>query len=80
MRGGVVSDNESKAIELWSTTDGMDLAREVVQLREVLDDVVSAWTVPGPHPQYHETAKARLRWDWSTLANAVERAAKARGR
>lgn len=70
-----MSDNESKAIELWSTTDGMDLAREVVHLREVLDGVASAWNVPGPHPAHHETAKARLRHDWPTLATAVDRAA-----
>lgn len=34
--------------------------------------VVRAWTVPGPSPATHALAKARLRRDWPTLAEAVE--------
>lgn len=35
------------------------------------DRVVAAWTVPGPVPELHAAARARLAHDWPTLARAL---------
>lgn len=39
-----------------------------------LKAVHSAWTVAGPVPEYHEHMKFKLRRDWPTLADALDKA------
>lgn len=34
--------------------------------------VLAAWTEPGPRPDIHEVAKARLRAEWPALASALD--------
>lgn len=33
--------------------------------------VIDAWVVEGPHPEFHRQAKNRLRDDWPTLSRAI---------
>ncbi|MGI6878815.1 hypothetical protein [Microbacterium sp. gxy059] len=43
---------------------------------DALDDLANiqdAWTVPGPHPEWHERVKGFTRRDWPALARAIER-------
>jgi hypothetical protein len=39
------------------------------------EDVLAAWTNPGPHPPTHWKAQADLRRDWPVLAQALDRLA-----
>lgn len=33
---------------------------------------IDAWMQPGPHPAYHDAAKAQLRKQWPVLAKALD--------
>ena len=43
-----------------------------------LDAIVKAWTVPGPHPDWHRRAQNEVRRAMPTLARALDEAAKQR--
>lgn len=40
---------------------------------EAVMEVVRAWVVEGPRPDYHRKAQAQLRRDWPRLAASIER-------
>lgn len=37
--------------------------------------IIRAWRDKGSHPDYHDDQMLRLRREWPTLANAIERLA-----
>ena len=37
-----------------------------------VDDVVKAWTDPGPMPGYHRHMQAKLRKQWPVLGEALD--------
>lgn len=37
-----------------------------------VQDVIRAWNVPGPVPEYHYAAQRRLRIEWPALAQALD--------
>lgn len=37
-----------------------------------VDDVVKAWTDPGPVPVYHRYMQAKLRKEWPVLGEALD--------
>lgn len=41
-----------------------------------LEAVQDAWTDAGPVPDYHEHMQYKLRRDWPTLADALDKACK----
>jgi len=43
---------------------------------EKVEAVRRAWNEPGPRPDIHRKAQARLRREWPALAKAVEALAK----
>lgn len=43
------------------------------ELRAAAREVVHAVTVKGTYPEWHDRALARLKADWPTLANALDR-------
>lgn len=46
---------------------------------QAVDEVVAAWTNPGPCPPVHDREKVRVASRWPTLARAVSRLVIARG-
>jgi uncharacterized protein YukE len=42
------------------------------ELREALMQLVEAWTVEGPSPEFHKDAMLALKQEWPTLERAVQ--------
>lgn len=42
---------------------------------DLLLEIAKAWNDAGPVPEYHAMMQARLKYEWPTLADAVERLA-----
>lgn len=49
----------------------------VVKVQDLpkVNQVVSAWLVPGRHPDYHARMKRKLRTEWPALAAALDQLA-----
>lgn len=47
------------------------------RFRNAVEDVLAAWTVAGPVPEYHRAEQQRLREKWPALAVALESLAEA---
>ena len=46
------------------------------QMRDtMLQDILNAWTNPGPHPAYHRAMQVEVHQAMPTLARALEKAA-----
>lgn len=45
---------------------------------DLIKKLISAWTVPGKNPAYHEQQKAHLKEKWPMLYQAIEAILKAK--
>jgi hypothetical protein len=52
--------------------DLRDAIAEIQRLRNQLEPIVKAFTVPGMFPGYHEHVKRGLKREWSTLYKAID--------
>lgn len=46
--------------------------KKIVRLNSTLYQIVSAWTVPGPVPEFHYAEQSRVMSNWSTLGRAIQ--------
>ena len=47
--------------------------------KELLDGIIKAWVDKGGHPLYHDRVQRKVKSEWPTLANAIEKAIRERG-
>lgn len=59
-----------------SAYDGAELSalEWILERERNLGVIQDAWNVPGPAPAVHRAAQERLRREWPTLANALDKA------
>lgn len=43
---------------------------------EIIKEIDNAWNNPGPVPSYHYAMQNKLRREWPTLANALDKLSK----
>lgn len=53
--------------------EGVANPEKYTYTEEDVTRILDAWNRPGPVTWYHEDAKRRLRREWPTLANALDR-------
>lgn len=51
---------------------------EILARGDSMNDVIKAWTDPGPVPAYHYAMQDKLRREWPALAGALDRASEDR--